>query len=164
MTDLTGQIGICLNGTSWVARGIHWATRSPCNHVVVAVTPTKCVSAEPGGVRHRTNQAYKDIVWFREPLTLQDKAAIIAAANAKMSLPYNYAIYPALALERLTGHPVPAFIAKWLGRRKNVDCSQLADDIYTAAGKHLFPNQYPDLVTPGDFYRYAVQHGYVRAS
>lgn len=163
MDDLTGQIGICLDGQGFIPKGIEWATYSPCYHVVVAVDQTECVSAEPHGVRYRTNAAYKNIIWFRMALTDEDKAAIVAAANASMTLPYNYAIYPLLVLRRLTEIPVPGFIAEWLGRRRNVNCSQLTDNIYTAAGKHLFPGEYADIVTPGDFWRYAIKHGYVKA-
>lgn len=163
MSDLTGQIGICLNGHGIIPEAIEWATESPCYHVVVAVDQDQCVSAEPGGVRYRTNNAYQNIIWFDEPLSVTEKAAIVAAAHASMTLPYNYAIYPLLLARRITDLPIPGPVATWLGRRRNVDCSQLADDIYTAAGRHLFPGEYADVVTPGDFWRYAVKKGYVKA-
>lgn len=163
MDDLTGQIGIVMHGTSTIAKLIEWATNSETYHVVVADSPTECVSAEPGGVIHRTNNAYQNIIWFNTPLTAEKKAAIVAACHASMRLPYNYAIYPILLLHHLTSLPIPGFIAEWLGRRRNVDCSQLTDDIYTAAGFHLFPNEYADIVTPGDFERLAAKLGYLKA-
>jgi hypothetical protein len=160
MTDLTGQIGICLHGTTTIAKLIEWADESPCHHVVVAKDNDTCVSAEPGGVVERTNAAYGNIHWFDWPLTGVQKAAVVAACNASLRLPYNYAIYAPLLLSRLTGVPVPAFLANWLGKRRNVDCSQLADDIYKAAGIQLFTES-SDIVTPGDFYRLAVTNHFL---
>ena len=149
-----------MNGTTLIAKEIEWATDSKTHHVVVATSQTECVSAEPGGVVYRTNAAYKNIVWFRMVLTDEKRAAIVAAANASHGLPYNYAIYPPLFLSRLTRIPVPAFIAKWLGRRRNVDCSQLAADIYRAAEIPLFDED-SDVVTPGDFQRLGERLGFV---
>lgn len=152
VADLTGQIGICRDGTTTIARLIEWATRSHTHHVVVAWSPTECVSAEPGGVVYRTNSAYQNVTWSRFKLDDEQKAAIVAACNASEKLPYNYAIYLPLFLSRVTHVPVPTPIAAWLGRRRNVDCSQLADDIYKAAGIQLFTES-SDIVTPGDFER-----------
>jgi hypothetical protein len=152
VADLTGQIGICRYGTTWIAHEIEWATDSHTHHVVVAISPTECVSAEPGGVIVRTNAAYQNVTWSKFKLDDEQKAAIVAAGNASLKLPYNYAIYLPLFLSRLTHIPVPVFIAKWLGKRRNVDCSQLGDDIYHAAGIDLFTES-SDIVTPGDFER-----------
>jgi len=152
MADLTGQIGICRNGTTTIAKLIEWDTRSHTHHVVIAWSPTACVSAEPGGVVHRNVTDYDNVTWSTFKLDGEQKAAIIAACNASEKLPYNYAIYLPLFLSRLTRIPVPTVIAAWLGRRRNVDCSQLADDIYRAAGINLFTES-SDIVTPGDFER-----------
>lgn len=162
LDDLTGQIGIIRHGDTLISKLIEWDTDSHTHHVVVATSPTQCVSAEPGGVVVRTNAAYRNILWFRLTLTDGEKAAIVAAAETKLTLPYNYAIYPVLFMQKLTGIPTPQCVAAWLGRRRNVDCSQLADDIYCAAGIHLFPNQYSDVVTPGDFERLAIRLGYLK--
>jgi hypothetical protein len=161
MDDLTGQIGICTDGTTWIAKEIEWATRSPCHHVVVCINNTECVSAEPGGVILRTIHAYGHLTLSRFPLTNQNKAAIVAAARAKLTLPYNYAIYLPLLISRITDRPVPVPVAEWLGHRRNVDCSQLADDIYRAAGIPLFDPGPSDIITPGDFWRLFVTRHFI---
>lgn len=150
MTDLTGQIGLCMDGDSFIAKAIEWDTYSHSYHVVVAISPTECVSAEPGGVRTRTNDAYGNIHWSRFNLTDDQKAAIIKAAKSKLKLPYNIAVFPIMLLSRLTGIKVPQWVGAWLSKRPNVDCSQVSDDIYTAAGFRLFPGN-SELVTPADF-------------
>lgn len=152
MADLTGQIGIVRNGDSLIARLIEWFTYSHTCHVVIAWSPTECVSAEPGGVIDRSNDAYQNIVWSQFQLNDVQRAAVVAACKSSEKLPYNYAVYPALVVSRLAHHRVPKVVANWLERRRNVDCSQLAAQIYTAAGMPMFTED-SDVVTPGDWER-----------
>lgn len=161
--DLTGQIGICRHGTTTIAKLIEWDTRSTCHHVVVAISNTECVSAEPGGVVIHPISYYHNLTFSRFDLSDDEKSSIVAAANASLKLPYNYAIYLPLFLSRVTNVPVPTPIAEWLGERRNVDCSQLADDIYKAAGKRLFIKKPSDIVTPGDFERAFAAAGFLDA-
>jgi len=149
-----------MNGGNTMSHLIQWFTRSHSYHVVVAWSPTECVSAEPGGVLDRTNDAYTGTVWSRFDLTDTERAGIVAACKASEKLPYNYAVYPFLAVSRLTHIPVPHFVADWLERRRNVDCSQLAAQIYAAAGLHLFAEE-SDVVTPGDWERKFRQLGWL---
>lgn len=149
---LTGQIGLLRNGTGLIARGIEWGTDSTCYHTVVAISDTMCVSAEPGGSRYRRIDYYDRIYWSDFDHTPAQRAAIVNAADFFVPRPYNYAIYPALAWQRLTGNRVDGGVAKWLSRRPNENCSQLCDDVYTRAGIHLFDDA-PVIVTPGDFER-----------
>jgi hypothetical protein len=162
MTDLTGQIGLRRFGTTPIARGIEWATDSHTHHVIVAVSPTMCVSAEPGGVRYRPISDYPHVDWSAFDLSREQKQAIINAAHFYVAqpTPYNYAIYPPLLFQKLTGHKVDGWVAEWLSKRPNENCSQLSDDIYNRAGIHLFP-AIAELVTPGDFERYFQTHGWL---
>lgn len=159
---LTGQIGLLRNGTTFITRAIEWATYSHSHHVIVAISETQCISAEPGGVRIRDISDYGHIDWSEFSLTDTQRASIIAAANQSQKLPYNYAIYPVLLAARVTGILVPDWISGWLSKRKNVDCSQLADDIYNAAGIDLFTASNV-LTTPGDFERYFIKQGWLEA-
>lgn len=152
MAELTGQIGLRRFGTAPIPRAIEWATDSHTHHVVVAVSETMCISAEPGGVRYRAISDYPHLDWSRFDLTRDRKQAIINAAHDYLGRPYNYAIYPPLLFQKLTGHKVDGWVAEWLSQRPNENCSQLSDDIYTRAGFHLFPD-IAELVTPGDFER-----------
>ena len=160
MADLTGQIGLRRYSTGWVGRCIEWATYSHTHHVVVAISATACISAEPGGVRYRAISDYPHLDWSRFDLSPDQQQAITNAAHTYTGRPYNFAIYPPLLWQRITGRKVDGWVARWLSRRPNENCSQLSDDVYTRAGFHLFPN-IPELVTPGDFERYFNGRGWL---
>lgn len=158
---ITGQIGIRRHSTGFIGRCIEWATDSNTHHVVVAVSETHCVSAEPGGTRLRLISDYPHLDWSGFDLTDAQREAIVTLAldAAAAQTPYNYAIYPPLLWQRLIGHRVAAWVSDWLAARPNQNCSQSADDIYNAAGIHLFPD-ISQLVTPGDFERLYVRLGF----
>ena len=149
---LTGQIGLRRHSGGWVGKAIEWATRSHTHHVIVAVSETVCISAEPGGARYRLISDYPTVDWSRFGLTQGQRDLIRDAAAEYEGRPYNYAIYGPLLWQRITGRKVDGWVATWLSKRPNENCSQLSDDIYTLAGFHLFPD-IPELVTPGDFER-----------
>lgn len=149
---ITGQIGLRRYSGGFIGKAIEWATRSHTHHVVVAVSETVCISAEPGGARYRLISDYPALVWSRFGLTTAQQDQIRDAAAEYEHRPYNYAIYGPLLWQRLTGRKVDGWVAEWLSKRPNENCSQLSDDIYTLAGFHLFPD-IPELVTPGDFER-----------
>jgi hypothetical protein len=151
-TDLTGQIGLLMHGTTTIPKAIEWATDSHTHHVIVAISNTTCISAEPGGVRYRPLSDYSDAVFSSFDLTGAQKSAIVAAAETYIDRPYNYAIYGPLLWQKLTGDKVNGWVAQWLSKRSNENCSQLSDDIYTRAGFHLFAD-IAEIVTPGDFER-----------
>jgi hypothetical protein len=157
---LTGQIGLRRHGTTPIAEGIEWATDSQTHHVLAAVSETHVFSAEPGGARIRPMTDYPSIDWFRLKLTEAQRQAIVNAAHARVGLPYNYAIYPPLLFQKVTGHKVDGWVADWLSKRPNINCSQGVDDIYTAAGFRLFPS-ISEIVTPGDFERVAIHYGFL---
>lgn len=160
--DLTGQIGICHHGTTHISRLIEWFTDSHTHHVVVAWSNEDCVSAEPGGVIDRPTDSFKRITWSRFKLTETEKAGIVAACKSSDKLPYDFAVYPVLALSRLTRLPAPKFVTRWLERRIQVNCSQLSSQIYAAAGLHLFVKE-SEMVTPGDFERLFSTFGFISA-
>lgn len=157
---LTGQIGLRRHSTGWIGKCIEWATHSHTHHVVVAISETTCISAEPGGVRYRAINDYPTLDWSQFELTQDQRQAIVNAAHTYYGMPYNYAIYPPLLWQRLTGHKVDGWVARWLSKRPNENCSQLSDDIYTRAGIHMFPD-IPELVTPGDFQRLFEARGWI---
>jgi hypothetical protein len=159
---LTGQIGLRRHGAGIIAKGIEWATYSHTHHVIVAISETQCVSAEPGGARIRDITDYPSVDWSDFPLTDLERANIVfhARGYADNRTPYNYAIYPPLLFQRLTGHKVDGWVAEWLSKRPNENCSQLCGDVYTAAGIHLFA-EISEIVTPGDFERLFIARGWL---
>lgn len=159
---LTGQIGLLRHGDTLIEKGIEWATESASYHVVVAVSETTCVSAEPGGARYRAISDYGHIDWSRYGLTNTQQQDIVNAAHTYIGRPYNYAIYPPLLWQRITGNKVDGWVARWLSERPNENCSQLSDDVYNAAGLHLFED-IAEIVTPGDFERLFDRLGFLQA-
>jgi hypothetical protein len=157
---LTGQIGLRRHSTGWVGKCIEWATNSHTHHVVVAVSETVCISAEPGGARYRPISDYPALVWSRFGLTEDQRTLIRDAAADYEDSPYNFAIYGPLLWQRITGRKVDGWVARWLSRRPNENCSQLSDDIYNAADLHLFED-IPEIVTPGDFERLFARLGWL---
>jgi hypothetical protein len=157
---LTGQIGLRMHGAGWVAKGIEWATNSHTHHVVMATSETEAFSAEPGGSKIWPLTHWGPIVWSRFNLTPQQRLDLVAAANGSVGLPYNYAIYGPLLWQKLSGRKVDGAVAQWLSKRPNINCSQGVDDIYTAAGFHLFPD-IAEIITPGDFERKFRALGYL---
>jgi len=149
---ITGQIGLRMHGTTPVTRGIEWATDSNTHHVVLAVSEEDAFSPEPGGAKIHPIDHWGPIVWSKFEFTAKQRADLITAAHARVGLPYNYAIYPPLLWQKLSGHKVDGWVAEWLSVRPNINCSQGVDDCYTDAGFHLFPD-ISEIVTPGDFQR-----------
>lgn len=152
MASLTGQIGLRRNSTGFIGKCIEWATNSTTHHVVVAVSETVCISAEPKGVRFRNISDYPHLDWSRFDHDGAARERIIDAAWTYRRRPYNFAIYIPLLWRRLTGAPVSPWLARWLAQRPNENCSQLAADIYRDAGFKLF-DQSADIITPGDWER-----------
>lgn len=157
---ITGQIGLRMHGTGIVPRGIEWATDSQTHHVVLAVSETEAFSPEPGGAKIWPIEHWGPIVWSRFELDYKQRADLIAAAHARLNLPYNYAIYPPLLWQKLSGHKVDGWVAEWLSKRPNINCSQGVDDCYTDAGFHLFPD-ISEIVTPGDMERMFYAQGFL---
>lgn len=159
---ITGQIGLRRHGSGFIARAIEWATYSHTHHAIVAVSPTECVSAEPGGVRYRPISDYPHVDWSCFDLTDEQRGNIVLHARnlADTRTPYNFAVYPFLLAGRLTGLNVPKWISQWLQRRPHQDCSQLSDSVYSASGIELLPADNV-LTTPGDLERIWVERGWL---
>lgn len=157
---ITGQIGLRRHGTTLITKGIEWATDSRTHHVVLAISEDEAFSPEPGGAKIWPIDHWEPLVWSRFELTAKQRADLIAAAYARVGAPYNYAIYPPLLWQKLSGHRVHGLIAEWLSRRPHINCSQGVDDCYTDAGFHLFPDT-SAIVTPGDLERKFYALGYL---
>lgn len=147
---LAGQIGLRQNATDLVGRLIEWATDSITHHVVVHLGNGLCVSAERPRVIIRHVSDYPALVNSEFDLTDDQRYFIANAALALVGRPYNTAVLVILGLHKVTGLPIPRFVVRWLNRRPNVDCSDLANRALTAGGIRLFTTD-TTLVTPADF-------------
>src|SRR5207249_4809296 len=96
----------------------------------------------------------------RFDLTDTQRYDIVDAAHALIGRPYNYAVYPPLLFQKLTGCKVDGRLADWLATRPNQECAQLAGDAYEMAGIRLFQTP-TEILTPGDFERLFESYGWL---
>lgn len=158
-----GQIGLVRHAEGCAGKGVEWATDSTSHHVVVDIGYGLCVSAEPPRVVIRPTSSFHSLEWSQFNLSAAQLYAIVQSALSMVGRPYNMAVIFVLLLRKLTRVPVPRFVREWLNRRRNVDCSQLADIALTSGGIRLFP-QDAALVTPADFEAYYRSMGWLNDS
>lgn len=155
---LAGQIGVVTHSTGFMGKAIEWLTRSDSHHVVIAVSGTVCVSAEPDGVRYRNIAEYEHVVWSQYGLTDEQRTAIIWHATSSLGTPYNVPAFIALGIHFTTGARIPDRAATWLNNQGRVTCSQLAADIMVAVGSLPVPTT--TIVCPADWQHMFEQVGW----
>lgn len=158
--DRTGQVGVITRARKW---SIGWwvavVSRSRAHHVVIATSPTTCISAEPGGVRTRPITQYGDrITWTRYDLTLAEATNIRWFAEGHIGIDYNVSAFLVLAAHYTTRLPIPAWVADRVDNRDAVTCSQLAADILKALNIHPIPTA--RIVSPADWWDLATTQGW----
>lgn len=159
---LTGQVGIISNGTAFWPKVIEWATRSRAHHIVVAVSDTHCLSAEPGGARIRPISDFPTAVWSRFPLALDQRVHIAYWCHTKRFVPYNYRVFAVNGLHLVLHVPVPAWLYRWAATPNRLVCSQLADIALTAAGVSVIDDGRPfGIVFPGDWEQEFRRRGWI---
>lgn len=162
MANLTGQIGITTRADSWVQRGIELVTRSEVHHVVVAVSETKCISAQPGGAVITPIDYRDDIMWSQFDLTPEQAQACADWARAREGRPYNFINGALIGIYCLFRMPLPDFITDRFITDDSYQCAQLADAALTqGAGIDVFTDdRYPGGVYPGSFGRLFKSRGW----
>lgn len=153
MTDTTGQIGLVRTKGfwGWVIRKI---TASPVNHVVVGISPTQNIGAEPGGVRIRRNDEWDQIIWSEFDLTTREKYVITRFVRDRLTYAYSYLTDFAIGMEYITGIPTPTWLERYLSSDYVYECAQLAHAAYLAARKNILEDdkyRLPGRVNPGTF-------------
>lgn len=153
MRDLTGQIGLRLDGDSFMARSIETVCQSRAHHVVIAINETHVISAEPGGAVIRPMTDYPSIVWSRFDYTDEQSQHMAVLAASMNRQEYNYLGFALIGFELITKTRVPDPIARAFSYQDRMFCSQMADFCLRKAGFTLFHSQW-GMVSPGDFERY----------
>lgn len=149
VTSVTGQVGFLISFGEWLngSRFGHW------DHAGVYVGGGQLVEAEPGGARLAGLDEYqgRPIAWStgHVALSVEQRAAVVAAARARIGTPYSAADYFAIAAHRF--HlPVP-WLRSYVASSKHLICSALVDKVYQDAGVHLFEDsRWDGYVTPAD--------------
>lgn len=137
MHSMLGQIGLKTEASNWLERAIEFVTRSSVHHVVIAISDTECIGAEPGGARIRSH-LYSKFVWSRFDLTPEQAQACADWAREREGVPYSFinGFFIGLAMY---GIRIPLFIRKRLANDTHYQCAQFADAALTlGAGITVF--------------------------
>lgn len=160
MSELTGQIGLRMNATGGIGWWIERITRSHTHHIVIAISETHVMSAEPHGARIRPMTDYPEIVWSQFDYTDVQRADMAFMAEALNNHPYNYAGFFLIGVEKVTGVTMPDRLAKAVSWTDRMMCSQMADFLLSKVGIDLFKFQ-SGMVSPGDFEHYFRERGWL---
>ena len=135
----------------WVARVIRWVTRSTVNHAAIYIGGGQIVEGYAPGARIRPVTEWPDAICSTVKLTGTERLAICRYATAAAGTPYNYLDIAAQFFVRACGWHAPRFVLDRLSRPDRLQCAQLVDLAYFAAGVQLFPDGRPfGLVAPSD--------------
>lgn len=161
---LTGQIGLIPDGKSFVPQAIQWITSSDVYHVVIAISETECIGAEPGGAKIRPIDYWSNVMWSNFPLTPQQAQDTADWARAKEGVAYNYVDDLLIGAECLMKVKFPEIIMRHYDNGKSYECAQLADAALTHGGgyKVFNDNRHPGQVYPGSFEPLFKQYGWWR--
>lgn len=149
---LPGNYGVS-HGSGMVGELIRHATESWAGHAFLYVGDGMIIEAAPPATRLAPAASHSDAVWnLNEPLTDEQRTAIVARAHALVGVPYDYGAYIGLALEILgikSGKQLDPYFKRDTWR----DCSADVADEYGFAGVDLRAGlTYPNLITPADLY------------
>jgi hypothetical protein len=160
MAQLTGQIGVIYGTQSLLKWLVQKITRSNAHHVVVAISETECIGAEPGGAVIRPITDFPNAVWSQFDLTEVERAEIVEWCHEHVGVRYSYLTDAAIAISFLFGIRLPHWLQAYLSSDLILECAQLADLAYRAADRNLFPNRFPGQIYPGSFIPVFDAHGW----
>lgn len=159
---LVGQIGLIPGADSVVDWVIQKVTKSPVHHVVVCVSASECIGAEPGGARIRPLTDFPDAIWSNFAFTPRQRSGVSRWAYAHEGTPYSIVDDLVIGIALLTGVNTPRWVRARLDRSDRMICSQLADAALTLGGgvQVFTDDREPGAVYPGSFVPYFKEHGW----
>lgn len=152
MTEHLGQIGLTTEAKSFVEHMIEWVTQSSVHHVVIRISDTECIGANPGGANITPFDYRKDIIWSQFPLTREQAQNCADWAREREGRPYSFINGFFIGMHRLFKIQFPRFITKRFSTDKSYQCAQFADAALTlGAGITVFDDdRLFGAVAPGD--------------
>ena len=126
---LTGQVGCVVDSKGLIGKLIERVTGSRAHHVVIAISDSHCISAEPHGARIRRISDYEHVIWSRYQHTPEQAHHVAWLAEFAQYSRYDYLSFFALGVHFLTGVKIPDRVATWLDDRGETTCSGLATRI-----------------------------------
>lgn len=158
---ITGQVGLIPSDGQFKGQVVAWASRSRWSHMVVAISETECVSAEPGGARIRPTSYYPEIVWSRFAMRPGQRRRAVRYAIRRIGTPYAWFDYIAAGVALVTRTRTPEWLRSYIADTDRLICSQLCDLALQAAGIHVFFDERPaGAVIPSSFGRVFVARGW----
>lgn len=151
LTSISGDVGTLIR----VGQFLNGDGFSVYEHAFVYVGGGQIVEAEPGGARLAGLDKYagRPVAWSSGKVGLTDvqRAAVVAAARARVGTPYSALDYFAIAAHRFR-LPVPG-LRKFIASTGHEICSQLVDRVFLDAGVHLYDDgRWEGYVTPAALY------------
>lgn len=124
-------------------------------HAAVYIGGGRIVQAGPNGanIAHVADYDNDLTLWSTGVIDLTDaeRQVIVANAYVYVGTPYSWWDYVAIAAHRLHLLPAVRFLKNYIASSKSMICSQLVDQCYEDAGKHLFNDKrWPGFVAPCD--------------
>ena len=149
---LPGNYGVS-HGSGMVGELIRHATESWAGHAFLFVGNGMIIEAAPPATRLAPAASHPDAVWnLNEPLTDDQRKAIINRAHALLGTPYDYPAYIGFALEVLKLRTAQQLAPEFQHDRWRVCSADVADE-YGFAGIDLTSGlRFPNLVSPADLY------------
>lgn len=150
LTQIGGPVGLAIR----VAQGLcgDW---SRYTHAGVILDDGTIIAAQPGGARIEPLSSIaskKHLALGQMPLTMAERAEVVAVARSFEGVPYSFLNYLSLTLVTLGIRP--KWLLRYVAGTGHVICSQLVDKVYPLAtyGRvNLFDDgRFAGDVTPGD--------------
>jgi len=149
---ITAQIGLIPHATNPFQWLIQTITRSPVHHCVIAISETECVGAEAPVAIVRLVTHWPTIIWSAFDLNARQQRLIAGWANNAVGTKYGWLDDLAIAIALITRKQTPLWLTRYITSTKRLQCAELVDMAYRAAGIHLFRDgRPPSAVYPGSF-------------
>ena len=148
---LTGQIALTRTNGRW-SELIREVTQSDYNHTVIAISETKCIGAEPGGVRIRPISDFPIAAWSQFIYRGNQRDNLVDWAEDQEGVEYSYVEDLLIGVALLTRSNTPGWIERRLSSGDSWQCAAMCDAALMHVGIYLFRDTRPvGAVYPGSF-------------
>lgn len=153
-----GTWGVC-PGQGPVAAIIRHATSSWAGHAVMYVGGGQIIQAHWPKVGIAA-APISNVIWATgQPLTPEQRTAVVSRAHQLVGDGYDWLIYPFLALAVFDA-AITSNVSRLFASDKWRDCSGMIEDCDATAGAPMFPGPVPNFVTPAMLMELGAEKGW----